>query len=99
MRPIDLRNKNLSVAIVCYFALLGTNERAKRYAKKDGDNELFHGFEALTLGAHGMKRPTKKISSHGSTSVAKKVAASAARRTIKYANPPKRNLKILKNQP
>ena len=52
----------------------------------------------IALGAHGVTRPTED-SFHGNTSVAKNVTASASASTIRYANPPKRNLKILKNQP
>src|SRR5438094_2323304 len=37
--------------------------------------------------------------SHGNATVMKNVTASADTRTIRYANPPKRNLKMLINQP
>ena len=39
-----------SPRVVCDFALPGVNERGKRDANKDRNNELFHAFGALTLG-------------------------------------------------
>src|SRR4029077_12307677 len=50
MRTVDVGNEDLSVAIVRDFALRGVNERGKRDAGKDRNDELFHAFGALTVG-------------------------------------------------
>jgi hypothetical protein len=49
-------------------------------------------------GIRGERKKEEDRSFHDTT-VAKKVMASAITRTIRYTNPPNRNLKILKNQP
>jgi hypothetical protein len=49
MRTVCVGNEDLFAACVCDF-LLGVNERGKRDAEKDPNNELFHAFGALTLG-------------------------------------------------
>jgi hypothetical protein len=49
MGAVSVSNKDLSVAVVCDFPLR-VNERRKRDAKKDRNNELLHAFGALTLG-------------------------------------------------
>src|SRR5580704_6217358 len=47
----------------------------------------------------GQRESEENHFSHGNATVMKKVAASASTRTIKYTNPPKRNLKMLINHP
>ena len=75
------------------------NAKAGRKAAEEMGKKC-HARSATALQAGGVTRPTEDCFFHdGNTSVAKKVMASAARRTIRYTNPPKRNLKIVKNQP
>ena len=50
MRTVRVGNEDLFGAFVCDFALPGVNERGKRDAKEDRNNELLHAFGALTLG-------------------------------------------------
>jgi hypothetical protein len=50
MRTVDVGNEDLSAAIVCDFALGGVNERGKRDADKDRNNDLFYAFGAVTVG-------------------------------------------------
>src|SRR5262249_19990802 len=50
-------------------------------------------------GRYCKRKEEKDRSFHGKASVAKNVMARANTRTIRYTNPPKKNLKILRNQP
>ena len=50
MRTVRVGYEDVFAALVCDFALFGVNERGKRDAKKDRNNELLHAFGALTLG-------------------------------------------------
>ena len=50
MRTVRVGNEDLFAAFVCDFALRGVNERGKRDAKEDRNNELLHASGALTLG-------------------------------------------------
>ena len=50
MSAIDVGNEDLLVPFIGDLALAGVNECAKRDAKNNADNELFHAFGALTLG-------------------------------------------------
>ena len=48
MRTVDVGNEDLFAAFVCDFALPGVNERGKRDAKEDRNNELLHASGALS---------------------------------------------------
>ena len=87
---------------------------AEKFRSPDGKRPLLdQAFQICPVDRHLSGDRRKKLtrkrvakrkkeedrSCHGNASVAKKVMASANTRTIRYTNPPKRNLKMLKNQP